>query len=440
MKKFYSAIAFGSLLLSSVTGTKAQCTGGRYHDYIFPTFPDTTNNVIYGSNLKTNSAGVGTTQILKMDIYQPTGDASTNRALVIVAHGGSFIGGSKTGTDVTPLCRDLAKMGYVTASIDYRTGMTNFPFASSHTLDSTDAGAAVMRAVHDGRAAIRFFRKNARIGGNTYGIDTNNIYFAGVSAGGFISLHVAYMNSLSEFPNYVDTTGQPGLHGGIEGQSGNPGYSSSVKAIVNICGAIGDTAWMQPGDIPVLSFHGTADGTVPYGSALIYLSPPSTYPLLEVDGSCSVAKRANNVGITNCMETWFGKDHIPEVGTTTSELAYYDSTITITRNFLEHFTCGVSLNCSYTMTPQVGITELHSNIDFNLYPNPAQTAITVDLSEFFGKTVQVEVFDAMGKRVKNIEKIKDQKTVISRDGLSNGIYLISITSEGMRSSKMVMFE
>jgi carboxylesterase type B len=42
-----------------------------------------------------------------------------------MAHGGSFIGGSKTGTDVVPLCNDLQSLGYVVASIEYRVGMTN---------------------------------------------------------------------------------------------------------------------------------------------------------------------------------------------------------------------------------------------------------------------------------------------------------------------------
>src|ERR1035437_6928311 len=119
------------------------------------------------------------------------------------------------------LCRDFTKMGYVTATIDYRLLMTGLPFPGP---DSNSAGAAVMRAVHDARASIRFFRKNARVGGNTYKIDTNNIYFGGASAGAITAEHLAYMDTWSKFPTYIDTsetavgweTGQPGLHGGIE--------------------------------------------------------------------------------------------------------------------------------------------------------------------------------------------------------------------------------
>lgn len=74
-----------------------------------------------------------------------------------------------------------------------------------------------MRGVQDGRAAVRYFRKNAAIGGNTYRIDTNNIYFAGVSAGGFIALQLAYLDKASEIPSFIDMAGQPGLTGGLEG-------------------------------------------------------------------------------------------------------------------------------------------------------------------------------------------------------------------------------
>lgn len=445
MKKIYSLIIVSTLLLASSSQADAQCAGNRYHDFVFPGAATVTSNVVYGSNLKTNASGVGTTQSLLLDVYQPAGDVSTSRALVIVCHGGSFIGGSKTETDIIKLCKDLSKLGYVTASMEYRVGMTNFPFGS-HTVDSTDAGAAVMRAVHDGRAAVRYFRKNARIGGNTYKIDTNNIYFAGVSAGGFVALHIAYMDLLSEFPNYIDTTGttvgpvtgQPGMHGGLEGVSGNPGYPSNVKAIVNICGALGDTAWMSPGDIPLLSFHGTSDATVPYGSALIYLG--GTYPLLEVDGSSSVAVEATNLGIENCMVTWPGQDHVPEVGTTAAALRYYDSTLTITRNFLEHYTCGIALNCNYTSPPALGINDIANNADFNIYPNPAYTSAIIDLSAFKGNEVMIELYDAFGRKVKNVSKIKADQYELSRDNMSSGIYFMNVIVNGRSFSKKIVFE
>ncbi len=429
MKKIYSFI-IGSLLLASSASLNAQCAGNRYHDYIFPIPPTKTADVVYGSNTKET----GAPQTLLMDVYEPTGDISTSRALVIVAHGGSFIGGAKNGTDVVPLCNDLARLGYVAISIEYRLGMNNFPFPGP---DSSDATESVMRAVHDGRAAVRYMRKNARVGGNTYKIDTNNIFFAGVSAGGFIALHLAYLDQLTEYPTYIDTL-QPGLLGGVQGLSGSPGYSSDVKAVVNICGAIGDTAWIKPGDEPVLSFHGTNDNTVPYGSAIIVLS--GFYPLLEVDGSSTVNEQVDLLGIENCFITWPGQDHVPEVGTSAAALAHYDSTITITRNFLEHYTCGIALNCNYTATPVLGLDDLSAEAAFVIYPNPANTAATIDLSQFTGYEVAIELYDALGRQVKNINNIKTDTYIMQRDNLQSGIYFMNVLVEGKKFSKKIIFE
>ncbi|MCE3278848.1 MAG: Carboxylesterase type [Bacteroidetes bacterium] len=434
MKKIYSSLFTFSLCLAGAN-LSAQCIGGRYHNYVFPTYT-LTSDVQYGSNLKYNNLN----QNLLMDIYEPQGDVATNRALVIVAHGGSFVGGNKTGTDVVPLCRDLAKLGYVAVSIEYRTGMTHFPVGGPP--DSTDAGAAVMRAVHDGRAAVRYFRKNAAVGGNTYKIDPNQIYFAGVSAGGFMALHIAYMDLLSEFPSYVDTTGagtnpQYGLHGGIEGLSGNPGYSSDVKAIVNICGALGDVAWMQPGDEPVLSLHGNLDATVPYGSAVIYLF--GQYPLLVVDGSKTIAQRANSVGIENCFKTYYNQNHIPEVGTSANNVAQYDTTIVYMRNFLEHYTCNSPVLCSYNgpiQTIPLGINdEAVETQNIAVFPNPAESAFTIDLSAFSTSNITVELYDVLGKQVKKVSGINNDRYTLSRDGMKSGSYMIRITADGKQFSR-----
>lgn len=425
MRKIYLLAAV--TMYMTAHQTNAQCSGNRFHDFVFPSVPTPTSNISYGSNVKSN----GTTQNLLLDVYEPVGDVATSRPLVIVVHGGSFIGGSKTGTDVVPICKDLARLGYVAASIEYRVGMTSFPFPGP---DSTDAGPAVVRGTHDARAAVRFFRKNVATGGNTYRIDPNKIFMLGVSAGGFIALHAAYMDNISELPTFIDTVSQPGLLGGIEGASGNPGYSSDVNAIVNICGAIGDTAWMHTGDEPVLSFHGTNDNTVPFGSAMITLS--GIWPIMFVDGSSTIAARANQEGITNCFEIYEGQDHVPHVGSA----AYYDTTLTITRNFLEHFVCGSALNCSYTTAPAVGINELVNANDIDIYPNPAGSSFTIDLAAFSGSAVNIEIYDILGKKVATYGSIRNLKYTIDRNDLNSGIYFVKIKNGNSSLTKKIIFE
>ena len=71
----------------------------------------------------------------------------------------------------------LRKRGYVTASIQYRlTSIWNLT-DSMHMLQT------VMNGISDAKAAIRYFRKDAATNGNVFGIDPNQIYIGGYSAG-----------------------------------------------------------------------------------------------------------------------------------------------------------------------------------------------------------------------------------------------------------------
>ena len=168
------SITFLAILFAIVSS--AQCDGERYREFIFESL-DITTDVQYGNNYDLNGNDVA----LLLDVYEPSGDSQELRPLVIFAHGGSFVGGSKEGADVVPICQDLAKMGFVTSSINYRLGL---PLTLALQEPATEA---VMRGYHDMKAAIRFFRKDIAENGNTYGIDTDEIYIGGVSAGGFIT-------------------------------------------------------------------------------------------------------------------------------------------------------------------------------------------------------------------------------------------------------------
>lgn len=408
------------LTLSILTAftASAQC-GGRYHNYIFADSVVTDINYGSATNLSNN------TEQLDLDIHFPKGDVVTSRPLVIMAHGGNFLGGDKAGSDVMNLCTNLAQMGYVVASINYRVGMKNFPFPGP---DSTDAAETVIRASHDAKAAVRFFRASFE-NGNPYGIDTSLIFFSGVSAGGFMALNVGYFDKLSEFPTFVDTTGEPGLSGGVEGVSGSPGYSSNVAGIINICGAIRDTAWIDAGDIPMLNLHGDQDGTVPYGSALIYLL--GTYPLLDVDGSQSIAARADEMNIINCFETHEGQNHVPH----TDNGPYYDTTINLMRNFMAHFVCGDPLNCNYgpviTSTPNV------YSAGFDIYPNPSENEFNVELPS--NELSQVVITDIQGKIVFS-ETRTGNNYQITRPEIAAGTYIIKISQADKLYSGKIIFK
>ncbi len=409
MKKILSLFA---VIVS--LNTMAQCDGNRYLNYIFNEV-QVTSNVEYGQNIKFD----GTPQTLLCDIYEPVGDNVTNRAAVIVAHGGFFLSGSKTGADVVPICERLAKMGYVAISIEYRLGIN---------ITANLAGPmteAVMRGVQDGKAAVRFLRKSVAADGNPYKIDANEIYIAGSSAGGYIALHMAYLDDMAELPSYVNTS-NPGLTGALEGESGNPGYPSDVKAIVNICGAIGDTAWIHAGDEPALLFHGTNDQTVPYASAMQYAF--GIAPVVEVDGSFSINEKMNQVGLEHCFEIYEGMDHVPHM----TNAAILDTTMSIMSNFLTHHICSVPLNCSYR-TISVGTEELIVEEDNLLvYPNPANATLFIASNDL----KQIEVYNMTGELVS--AEFNTNRMEVSN--LPNGLYVFRLTTSTGKTNKTVLIQ
>ena len=84
-------------------------------------------------------------------------------------------------------------------------------------LSSEAALNAVARALSDGRDAVRYFIKIVDLEDNLYGIDENQIYFGGNSAGGVIAVHAAFMQE----NDITDPALLAALNtlGGIEGDS-----------------------------------------------------------------------------------------------------------------------------------------------------------------------------------------------------------------------------
>ena len=165
MRKAFTLFAF-ILLLSVAANAQVGCDGFRYLTPVFSAYTRT-NNITYGSNINLQNQ----TQSLEMDIWEPTGDTEPLRPIIVLEHGGSFVGGDKGASDITLLADPLAKRGYVVASIEYRLGMAGLPFPGP---DSIDASTSVWRAVADFKAAVRFLYKSAQ-NGNPYRIDTTRL-------------------------------------------------------------------------------------------------------------------------------------------------------------------------------------------------------------------------------------------------------------------------
>ena len=298
-----------ALLLALPAAAQIDTTGGKFYRPLYAV--SASSGVAYGA--ATNVQGA--TQTLLMDVYEPVNGPAGPRPVIILAHGGGFVFGSRANQDVTELCRRFARLGYVTASIDYR--LNNFSFTSP-----PDANALV-RAMHDMRAAVRFFRQDAATA-NVYKAAPDYLFVGGSSAGAFTALNTAFLDRETELLALGSTEA-----GGVEGQSGNSGYASTTRAAINLCGALGLPTFIEAGNAPFVSLHGNRDAIVPYAVGTSPFNPAST-----IYGSGALKVQATAVGVPNPLYPFQGAGHVPFAGTSPAAVAYMDTTFRFVRDFL----------------------------------------------------------------------------------------------------------
>jgi acetyl esterase/lipase len=246
----------------------------RYRDNVFANVT-TTNGIVYGSAVDQSGATVQ----LVLDKYEPAGDTAASRPAIVWVHGGGFSPGlGRNSPEIVDEATTFAKKGYVGVSIDYRLGGGCIP-------PTTRCAVSIVHAKWDAQAAVRFLRAKAA----EWKIDPNRIAIAGTSAGAITALNVAYG------PEDV-------------GDSGNPGFSSKVRAAVSLSGAA-ITTGPNAGEAPALLFHGTADNLVPYQWAV------------------DTVEAARAAGLLVNFTTWQGEGHVPYV-------QHQQQILDQTRNFL----------------------------------------------------------------------------------------------------------
>ena len=377
--------------------------------YMYPALFDSvvvTTDVQYGSNTPVSG---GSAQPLLMDIYEPYGDTLAERPVVLVAFGGSFIGGARG--DVAELCERLARLGYVAIAPDYRVG---FFFPNINTTE-----LAVTRCMHDLRGCIRCLRKTTVLDGNPWRIDADRIIVGGVSAGGIGAVQVAYLDESSEIPAilYDDTLSI----GAIEGNSGWPGYSSVPLAAWSMSGAIGDTNWIDTGDVPLISLHEEGDGIVPYGTQEVSVIGIPTG--LVASGSSDIHRRLNNVGVPNCFFSYPGNGHVGYLN--------YDLENAVGRvaSFLAEVVCAQPITCGNIATD---IPDPLPNDGWQPFPNPTTGAITIQLDE----AALITVTDVSGRVVLQ-QRASAGSIELELGALPSGLYSLRCMGGRVRTARVI---
>ncbi len=389
-------IFFGVTTYSQVQG----CATTRYIADVATGFKKTI--VTYGSNINQG----GATQSLDMNVYEPITDNITKRPVIVFAHGGSFMFGAKEDLDSVSIL--FAKKGYVCATINYRLfplGILGFP-SSDQILDQSVMG------MQDAKAAIRFFRKDAATS-NTFKVDPNNIILGGYSAGAIIALQGGFLDSTDVITTNVSNAIK--TNGGLEGKSGNPGYSSEVVAIMNMSGGVIDPAIIDKNDPPFISMHGTTDNTVfiDYGLA---------GGLVNLYGSDRIVAKANQISVPNYYERIVGGGHV-DIYTSAAFLPQFNNFLINGASFIKKVICKLPLasfdprkcECAKDMKLMA------------IYPNPAQCYYNIIFDQST-PNMDIIIYDIKGSVIQTQYNISEKTIQTFTDDMENGTYFIKVSS------------
>ncbi len=372
----------------------------RYKDKVF-TGTTIARDILFGQS----KTIYGDTLKLYMDIFQPAGDLVTGRPCVVWVHGGGFKSGNRY--EMESFCQEFALRGYVAATIEYRLGLTAPGYA-------TQFREELLRAVQDAKAAVRYLRMKA----NDLRIDTSSIFMGGSSAGSFVALHCGYWDQ-NELPVDINQT----LWGDLEGTSGNPGYSSAIRGIINYCGAMADTTCMNSGEPPVGCFQGANDNIVPVNIGVYYDAR------IEMYGSAAIGRVATRLGIYNQVAIIPGMYH--GVG---EDAGLYAQLISFSANFLYSLLTPAGVR-DETVPPNHFILEQN-------YPNPFNPSTKIGFRVSGPGLVSLNVYDVLGREVRTLVdkelKAGAYETIFDATGLPSGIYFYRLQSGTLAQTKKLL--
>ncbi len=178
---------------------------------------------------------------LLLDLYLPEGAGPF--PVIVWVHGGAWLSGDK---EDTPAIREVSR-GYAVASINYRLSFeAQFP-----------------AQLEDCKAAVRWLRANAE----SYKLDPNRLGAWGSSAGGHL----------------VALLGASGGVSDLEGNLGNPDFSSRVQAVVD---------WYGPTDLLKMNEQKLACDLVNHDAAF---SPESLLIGCAIQTCADKTRRANPI-------------------------------------------------------------------------------------------------------------------------------------------------
>lgn len=431
---------------------------------------DSSNNIVYGTAV--DYAGNQTNLI--MDIYKPVADSNCLRPVMVLVHGGAWIGGSKDDYNMAYMSRELAKKGWVVANINYRLGThkaasynmyplcnTSLSQPCGYISDSAEIYRANFRAMQDAKGAIRYMKSRHLIDST----DIDNVYIAGESAGGFVALAAAFTDRNSEkdstcyaivnapnpdpdMSNYACipsplNLSRPDL-GSIEGNLHTTTYNSKVKGVGNFYGGVLNTnIFNQATDTPlVYLFHQGSDVVVHYKHGT--LLGRTSYECYAGTNICQPYYFYPHAFGSESIRLFFAGSVKPPVfkAEIISNYSYQnncfsnghaiDNINVRLQSMLDLFAVKIlqsgndpEINCSRTE-----INQQISSLNINLWPNPADLRLQIEVPELLSGS-NFSLMNIDGQIVLN-GTIGNGITGIDVSELAGGIYILKIGNSAFR--------
>ncbi len=257
------------LLISSFVGISQT----RYLDAVFDSV-----------SAKTYNYALRDKDTLKLDVYEPENDSLTARPLFVIIHAGGFTSGERNNNSLIYLAENVAKKGYVVASIDYRL-LKNRDFNCS--LPAKSKLKVYANAAEDLLSALQYLLNYK----TSFGIDETKIILFGASAGGETALNIVYNRELV-----------------IK----NPESYKYIKpaAVISISGAILKADLItKENAVPTVLYHGVNDKVVPYDTSAHQSCLPTAKGFLMLSGSETIANKIEKYATSFLLYSYQNKGH-----------------------------------------------------------------------------------------------------------------------------------
>ncbi|WP_308992216.1 carboxylesterase family protein [Mariniflexile litorale] len=233
---------------------------------------------------KTFTYSIRDKDTLKLDIYQPVNDSILSRPLFVIIHGGGFTSGERNDNSLIYLAENIAKKGFVVASVDYRL-VKNKPINCSYP--ATDKVKAFSNAAEDLLNALQYLVKRK----NTFLIDDSKIILFGVSAGGETALNIIYNREVvvknKELYKDIRPAGVISLSGAIF----KPDLITKENAV------------------PTVLYHGINDKVVPYNTSSHQSCLPTSPGFLLLSGSKNISEKLEINNTSFLLYSYLNKGH-----------------------------------------------------------------------------------------------------------------------------------